>query len=294
MLPSQFFKRCFDTVRNVPIKMDHVIATGAAGIMSVVSTYATNKDRGIDLSNRDIIFENDGYRPINDDPRAKPVIDTILKQYAPHESDIRVYERIESGYPYWESTGCPDILSGASANSSYKSIWVDNKYISDAIRDRDDVYYQTTEATIGHEIGHIVNQSMQKRRLINGCITFGAVAGFMNYSVRAFNKIRMPWRSYLSAYAIYGSVIGISSKFLNLTYSRYDERRADHYMIKHVKNPYVLEEQAFAFKEDEKNDTRSFLEKRLWSTHPSSAERAAYFEKAAQELEEKIARESKK
>ncbi len=194
----------------------------------------------------DLYYGMKGYVSLHKDQQVKSKIDRIIKQYAPNDTDIRLYEK--QGRYTWRPTTLDSVEGEADSEAKVVLLKADqdNGAIFYAMQNPSEYkFYPLIEGVVAHELGHIVNKSSQKRK----------------------------WMSF------------VPSKSIRLAYDRYDERRADNHVIEHAQDPQVLYQMAQLFRENAHipHDPRD--------PHPSCAERAAYFEKAAQKLEEKIARE---
>lgn len=197
----------------------------------------------------DLYYGMKGYVSLHKDQQVKSEIDRIIKQYAPNDTDVRLYEK--QGRYTWKPTTLDSVEGEADSKAKVVLLKAneDNGTIFYTMQNPSEyVYYPLIEGVIGHELGHIVNKSSQKRK----------------------------WMS------------SVPSKRIRLAYDRYDERRADKHVIAHAQDPHVLYQMARLFRK------HAHMPYDPEDPHPSCAERAAYFEKATQELEEKITRENNK
>lgn len=150
--------------------------------------------------------------------------------------------------------------------------------------------WHLAEGILAHEIGHAVNhEKFSSARtmilwvlgtLIQWTICFYATK---NNNISRENIVALSSAAALALvnFATYRAA------------SQKEERAADEHLIKYVQKPNVLYALAQDFKDyDKELEARPFKKmyiNSIFSTHPKPLDRAAYFEQAARELEEKLA-----
>lgn len=220
------------------------------------------------------------YIVLNDDPLAKPIIENILKQYDADAMGITVYEN-----KHILKNKISMVDMHGSTNDIMRVIILQGYTLSEAIRDKSHPYYPCAEGILAHEIGHIVDHATAKLNIFK-------VAYFAIVTMSVFQAFKLTGNIMMSASAALG-ITALDYYYLNAlitklyhSYHRYCERVADYHVIEHAKDSRVLWQMAQYFRQQDINPL-------LDPVHPSCAERTAYLEKAAQELEAKIARENK-
>lgn len=146
------------------------------------------------------------------------------------------------------------------------------------------------ESAIGHECGHIVN-----RDRIKTLITYFILNMIVAYaSNKMLDKADRDCLVSQKNLGIFLTNIAISSgvSIIKAAIDTYYEEQADNHSIKYADNPLVLKAAAQFHKKiaDLPDSKTSFsFPNNLFVGYPHPLKRAAYFEQAARELEEKLA-----
>jgi hypothetical protein len=168
----------------------------------------------------------------------------------------------------------------ASASASNKIVHINSSAMEKALIDASHSNHACARAIIGHELGHIINNDRTIKTTMPATLMLGAGLSIPFLFTKNI--------SFLKRWSNSGMLLGLLPwHLINIANKRKLEMKADFHLINCAQDFRELRQIASWF--DSLNDPmpKNRIDYCL-STHPLPSERAAYFEKAADELEKRI------